>query len=80
MKLKFYMIERNDYVDWDEYDSCVVLAESPEKALQMAKDHYGTRWACGWGVRFDGTGGWDVTVSEIDTSEARVILGSFNAG
>ena len=68
-----YLIKRNDNVGWDEYDSAVVIAESPEQALTIAKSIYGTSQWNGWK-------NWDVSVTLVDTNKARLLLSSYNAG
>ena len=57
-KLKFYKIIRNDDVGWDEYDSAVVIAESPEEALAFLKSEYESWETDTWGE-------WDVRVELI---------------
>jgi hypothetical protein len=71
--MKFFLIERNDKVDYDEYDSCVVVAETPEQAKQMIIDFYGTGDWNGWKD-------YDVTITEIKPDHARIVLPSFKAG
>ena len=71
--MDIYLIKRNDSVGWDEYDSAIVIAESPEQALTIAKSIYGTSYWNGWKD-------WDVSVTLVDTSKARILLGSYNAG
>lgn len=65
-----YVVRRNvDRVDYDEYDAFVVIAGSPEEALNMCinENHYFTEH--------------DVTVEEVSQDfTPRIILGSFNAG
>jgi len=70
--MKIYLVSRNDGVGYDEYDSAVVVASSPEQAIIILKTaHYGD---------YSGWGSFDVSVEEILTEEKGIILKSFNAG
>ena len=37
---KVYLLKRNDTIDYDEYDSCVVVAADPGEALSVANKEY----------------------------------------
>ena len=72
--MELYLVEA-DHFGYDEYDQFVVWAESPEEALQLAKD----RITLGDDepTNFD-TG---ASVTEIKKpKESGIVLGSFNAG
>ena len=71
--MNIYLIKRNDDVGYDEYDSAVVIAETPYLALVIAKSVYGTSQWNGWK-------NWDVSVTLVDTSKAKLLLSSYNAG
>ena len=71
--MNLYLVKRNDYVDYDEYNSAVVAAESPEEAVQILKDKYSSKYLLGWGK-------WDVTVTLIAPTEPGIIHESFRAG
>ena len=72
--MKLFLIERNDQVDYDEYDSAVIVAETPEQALQILKDRHGTYdWSNGWRM-------YDVNITEIIPTVAGIVIESFNAG
>ena len=71
--MNIYLIKRNDAVGYDEYDSAVVIAETPDHALVIAKSIFGTSQWNGWK-------NWDVSVTLVDTSKARLLLSSYNAG
>jgi len=71
--MNIYLIKRNDDVGYDEYDSAVVIAETPDQALVIAKSIYGTSQWNGWK-------NWDVSVTLVDTSKAKLLLSSYNAG
>ena len=36
--MKLYLVHRNDSVDYDEYESAIVIAESPEAVIDLLKD------------------------------------------
>ena len=62
--MKIYLVERTDKIDWDEYDSFVVVAESDENARKLVANE---------------NGNWS-RVTEIIPDKERIVLGSFNAG
>ena len=66
--MKIYWVGRTDDVDYDEYDSFVVIAEDEQDAvIQCNNDLF----------RFDNT-----VVDEIipENEKKGIVLGSFNAG
>lgn len=70
--MKLYLVEA-DWCDYDQYDSFVVWAKSPEEALSLvrAKDDQITM------NNFND----NVKVTEIKKpKESGIVLGSFNAG
>lgn len=70
--MKLYLVEA-DWCDYDQYDSFVVWAKSPEEALSLvrAKDDPTTM------NNFND----NVKVAEIKKpKESGIVLGSFNAG
>jgi hypothetical protein len=58
-------------VDYDEYESAIVVAESQEDAIQMLKtsleEKYGEGQEWMWG-------NFNVTVKEVDLNEQKIIL------
>lgn len=75
-EMKLYYIERNDGAGYDEYDSAVVVARTPEEALIALKTEHGEDEYCTWRH-------YDVTIKEIVPSsyeEPTIIIESFNAG
>ena len=72
-QMNIYLIKRNDDVGYDEYDSAVVIAESPERALKIAKSIYGV-------LQWNGWKNWDVSVALVDTNKDGLLLSSYNAG
>lgn len=72
--MKLYLVEA-DWCDYDQYDSFVVWAKSPEEALQLVKDRI--TFGDDEPTNFD-TG---AEVTEIKKpKESGIVLGSFNAG
>jgi len=69
--MKLFLVYRNGIVDLDEYESAIVVAESPEDAIQMLKtsleETYGEGQEEMWG-------NFDVTVKEVDLNEQKIIL------
>jgi len=56
--MKLFLVYRNDSVDYDEYESAIVVAESPEEAVDLLKEAHGVFNDNLWG-------NYDVTVEEI---------------
>ena len=75
--MKLYLVYRNDSVDYDEYESAIVIAESQEDAIQMLKtsleDKYGEGQEAMWG-------NFDVTIKEVSLEEPKIILKMLCAG
>ena len=76
-EMKLYLVYRNDSVDYDEYESAIVVAESQEDAIQMLKasleETYGEGQEAMWG-------NFNVTVKEVDLNEQKIILQMLCAG
>lgn len=72
--MKIFYIERNDRYDYDEYDSAVVVANSPEEAVGLLKKEHEDDHETAWG-------NWDVEVVEIvPEGEPWIVIESFNGG
>ena len=75
--MKLWILSRTDDVDYDQYDSFVILANDETEARQLAEAH-GEVWRK--------KGVWlnpDMCTCELLTrkgKQAKVILGSYNAG
>jgi len=76
-EMKLYLVYRNDNIDYDEYESAIVVAESQEDAIQMLKasleEKYGEGQEGMWG-------NFDVTVKEVSLEEPKIILKMICAG
>jgi hypothetical protein len=76
---KVFLITRTDNVDYDEYDSCVIVADNKEEVahiidtgeLNSNKDEYLDYWDNGKRI-----------IKEIDlnTIGSKIICSSYNAG
>lgn len=70
--MKLYLVEADGF-DYDQYDSFVVWAKSPEEALSLVRADGDPRTMS----NFDD----NVKVTEIKKpKESGIVLGSFNAG
>lgn len=73
--MNLYLITRNDYGDWDEYEGFVVRASSKGNALKLCQG-----LACDY---FGGTYFTDVTIEVLATNvvgNEEIILSDYNAG
>lgn len=62
---------RKDKIGYDEYDKAVVVAESPQDAVEQLKERYTEET---WG------GFHHLVVNEIQPAGSCIILASFHAG
>ena len=85
--MKLFYIELNEW-DYDEYDSCVLAAESVEQVNSFVErnfyDYENKKWLCD-GVTFQLSGDQKVEkIEEIGTTDKytvpTIICSSFNAG
>jgi hypothetical protein len=60
--MKLFLVYRNGIVDLDEYESAIVVAESPEDAIQMLKTSLEEKYGEGEEEMW---GNFDVTVKEV---------------
>ena len=61
--------------DWDEFDSCIVLAENEQEALDIADKATYNEHEC-----YFSQGQYPLKVEKIDLTEKGIIHSSFNAG
>jgi len=77
--VKLYLIERNDHVDWDEYESALVRAENYNEAKKQAlftkdKTHK-------WFATYPGFTESNITITELTIDgEPGHIIGNVNQG
>ena len=69
--MKLFLVYRNDSVDFDEYESAIVVAESQEEAIKMLKTSLEEKYREGQEEMW---GNFDVTVKEVDLNEQKIIL------
>lgn len=76
-------------VDWDEYDSCVVVAEDENAVRAMLKEHNPeSKWEGSKSLFVNGedTGVWlynhqgEILIEEVDLTKPALVCVSFNAG
>jgi Trm5-related predicted tRNA methylase len=75
-KLKLWKFEREDYINFDEYDAVVVLAPDADTAKRIVREEevpHGDGFL--YGGQFVGT-----EPTEVDLTVPGVVLDSFNAG
>ena len=66
-----YLLRRTDAIDYDEYDSAVIVAGSEEEARAIAVEE--NLWGAGWDDYID--------CDEVSPEDSYgVVLSSFNAG
>ena len=78
--MKVFHIERNGGCGYDEYDSAVIVADTPEQALERLKEEHRDPNCNVW---YHPWGDYDVTITEVDPStytKPTIIIESFNAG
>jgi len=75
--MKLYTVHRNGNVDYDEYESAIVVAESQEDAIQMLKASLEEKYREGKEAMW---GNFNVTVKEVDLNEQKIILQMLCAG
>ncbi|MEN6622185.1 MAG: hypothetical protein ABFD50_11615 [Smithella sp.] len=69
--MRLFLVNRYDELYQDRRDSSVVVAESPDEAVELLKEAHG--------VFNDGLwGNYDVSVDEIIPIEPEIILESWN--
>ncbi|MCE5305767.1 MAG: hypothetical protein ABFD00_01615 [Chloroherpetonaceae bacterium] len=75
--MNLYLVYRNDNVDYDEYESAIVVAESPEAVIEMLKESleekFGEHQEELWG-------NFDVTIKEVDLNKPKILLQMLCAG
>ena len=86
--MKLFKIELSD-VDYDDYDSCVIIAENKEQVEELCKrNFYDDRYHHSL-VKYDGDAMFNInsyqkwTIKEIninEITEPTIICSSFNAG
>ena len=76
-EMKLYLVYRNDNIDYDEYESAIVVAESQEDAINMLKKSLEETHGEG---KEEMWGNFDVTVKEVSLEEPNIILKMICAG
>ena len=76
--MKVFLVKAESYT-YDDYDSVVLVAESKERALEMAEESTWKTYEKEKRFYF-GENQYPLTATEIDLTKEDSILGSFNAG
>jgi hypothetical protein len=76
--MKVFLVKAESFT-YDDYDSVVLVAESKERALEMAKESTWETYEKEKRFYF-GERQYPLTADEIDLTKEDSILGSFNAG
>lgn len=67
--MNVYKLTRKDSVNWDEYDSFVVIAKNVEEAFKIVSENVG-----------DYYNEDNLNIKTIPLDESSYLIGSFNAG
>ena len=86
--MRLYLISRTDDIDYDEYDSFVVVAESEKSALEWHPNGQKINYSLDEEhIEYDYCHSWTSKenlkiecIGESNSQEEKVIISSFNAG
>lgn len=67
-----------DEIDYDEYDSVVVVAENENEAIEIVQNATGNLCWREKGYFYESQG--EIHIEEIDLTKKGVVLASYNAG
>ena len=83
--MNLYKLSQTFNNDWDTYDSCVVVASTPEDARRIHPD--GSKWpwhtvlmTASWAIALDQISIEYIGTASDDIPPGTVIVASFNAG
>ena len=91
MGMKIFKVERTDHIDYDEYDSVIVVAADEQQARET-HPRCGNEWDSEDECWTDGASGWTYDISSLEVEflgnylsqvgpdRPGPIMGSFNAG
>ena len=74
---KVFLVERLSRVDYDEFDSCVIIADSAEEVNEMIAGKYETSKVAYWDK---GISDRKITEINLETCESMELCSSFIAG
>lgn len=79
MAKKIFLVKRTTPVDYDEYDSCVILADNIEEAHDIIENN---ARCVKTNFYYSDYGKHDRKITEIDldTTNSNILCSSFNAG
>lgn len=81
-ELKIYLLKRDEYIDYDSYDSVIVVAESEERAKLISPEGglIGDSNSYGWTNKIENIKVTLIGAADKSLIEEGVVLASFNAG
>ena len=79
---KIFLVKRIGKVDYDEYDSCVIIADDENEVNYMIDNSAEWYKETGKYINYNDEGITDRKITEInlETSESKELVSSFNAG
>ena len=79
---KVFLVKRKGGVDYDEYDSCVIVADDINELNFMIDNPNEYYKKYGTGPRYwdNGINDRDITEINLDTAQSMCLCASFNAG
>lgn len=78
---KVFMVRRTDSIDWDEYDSCVMVADSKEEIEEiLSKKGCNHKFENGNWVQYWDRGNREIEEIDLEKCCTMELVASFNAG
>lgn len=79
---KVFRVERISDVDYDEYDSCVIVADNEEEVNYLIDERNDCYEKRGFNIEYWDNGKHDRVIEEInlETCDSMELCSSFNAG
>lgn len=78
---KLFLVEKTDYIDWDEYDSCVIVADNEEEVHKMIDNKNISAFGDKYKSYFDnGKSFRRITEINLNAVDSCLLCSSFNAG
>ena len=71
MSKKIFKVERTDSISYDEYDSCVIIANSKEEVIELINSN---------SISYYDRGKRTITEIDLNTVSSCLLVSSFNAG
>ena len=71
MSKKIFKVERTDKIGYDEYDSCVILADNIEEVIELINSDT---------ISYNDQGRRTITEIDLNTVSSCLLVSSYNAG